>query len=98
MSRSHYLHAILTIKLKHGITVNFVSSKTEILLDVTTPQDLLVEIGAPLRVFYKEEDKMRIHSEENILDSSDSNHKDSIANGVTNNGVNEHPRKGDFAI
>ncbi|CAG8491376.1 5506_t:CDS:10 [Ambispora leptoticha] len=55
--------------LKRGITVKFVFSSTEILLNITTPQDLLVEIGAPLRVFYKEEDKMRIHSEENVVDA-----------------------------
>ncbi|CAG8517869.1 12557_t:CDS:10 [Ambispora gerdemannii] len=58
-------------KLKHGIDVKFVSALTKIVLNVTTPQDLLVEIGAPLRVFYKEEDKMRIHSEENVAKAFD---------------------------
>ncbi|CAI2171113.1 2419_t:CDS:10 [Funneliformis geosporum] len=51
-------------ELKRGIIVNFLNNvSTEIVLNVTTPQDLLVDLGSPLRIFYKEEDKMRIHSE-----------------------------------
>lgn len=34
----------------------------EILLHVTRPQDILADLGKPSRVFYKEEDKMKIHS------------------------------------
>jgi len=73
-------------ELKRGITVNFVptnnvpATPTTVTLDVTTPQDLRVEIGSPLRIFYKEEDKMRIHSEE-AADADDYG-----ANG-TSNGV-----------
>lgn len=34
-----------------------------ILLHVTTPQDLLADLGSPASIYYKEEDKMKIHSE-----------------------------------
>ncbi|RIA92291.1 hypothetical protein C1645_765441 [Glomus cerebriforme] len=70
-------------ELKRGIIINFLSRNnsnnvsTEIILNVTTPQDLLVDIGSPLRTFFKEEDKMRIHSE------------DSNANDATERGDGE---------
>ncbi|KAG9299643.1 hypothetical protein G9A89_020814 [Geosiphon pyriformis] len=76
-------------RLNRGITINFLSSSSEILLNVTTPQDLLIEIGAPLRVFYKEEDKMRIHSQENITDKSEDVNIQS-SNGISKNGINDH--------
>ena len=38
------------------------SSQVHIVLRVSTPQDILAELGKPSRVFYKEEDKMKIHS------------------------------------
>ncbi|RUS19607.1 hypothetical protein BC937DRAFT_87206 [Endogone sp. FLAS-F59071] len=51
-----------------GITIQFppvpklTTTHVPILLHVTTPQDLLADLGKPSRIFYKEEDKMRIHS------------------------------------
>ncbi|CEG80831.1 hypothetical protein RMATCC62417_15109 [Rhizopus microsporus] len=45
-------------------TVNtFIHNRTvSIQLHVSTPQDILAELGKPSRIFYKEEDKMKIHS------------------------------------
>lgn len=31
-------------------------------LNLTTVQDILADLGKPSRIFYKEEDKMKIHS------------------------------------
>ncbi|KAI8137434.1 hypothetical protein BJV82DRAFT_635366 [Fennellomyces sp. T-0311] len=39
-----------------------VTSQVRIILNVSTPQDILAELGKPSRIFYKEEDKMKIHS------------------------------------
>ncbi|TKY87781.1 hypothetical protein EX895_003362 [Sporisorium graminicola] len=33
----------------------------ELLLGITTPQDALCDLGQPQRIFYKEDDRMRIH-------------------------------------
>ncbi|CAG8627547.1 8467_t:CDS:10, partial [Paraglomus brasilianum] len=72
-------------ELKKGVTVHFFPTSnmtrqsTEILLNVTTPQDLLVEIGPPLRTFYKEEDQMKIHSEENGKPADYGNHMTNAA-------------------
>ena len=41
----------------HGQTSHLV----ELLLGVTTPQDALCDLGQPQRIFYKEDDRMRIH-------------------------------------
>jgi hypothetical protein len=38
------------------------------LLHTTTPQDLLADLGSPSSIYYKEEDKMKIHSD--IKDSN----------------------------
>jgi hypothetical protein len=66
---------------------------TEIILNVTTPQDLLIDIGSPLRTFYKEEDKMRIHSEDSnaneVIESGDG--RDSNSSSI---GVEDHSREG----
>lgn len=32
------------------------------MLNFTTAQDILADLGKPSRIFYKEEDKMKIHS------------------------------------
>ncbi|CAB4406148.1 unnamed protein product [Rhizophagus irregularis] len=86
-------------ELKRGIIVNFLprnnsnNVSTEIILNVTTPQDLLVDIGSPLRIFYKEEDKMRIHSEDSnaneVIESDDGRDLNSSSIGV------EDPSRGD---
>ncbi|RGB28930.1 hypothetical protein C1646_714696 [Rhizophagus diaphanus] len=79
-------------ELKRGIIVNFLprnnsnNVSTEIILNVTTPQDLLIDIGSPLRIFYKEEDKMRIHSEDSnaneVIESDDGRDLNSSSIGV----------------
>ncbi|KAI9493996.1 hypothetical protein BDB00DRAFT_871756 [Zychaea mexicana] len=38
------------------------TSQVRITLQISTPQDILAELGKPSRIFYKEEDKMKIHS------------------------------------
>ncbi|CAG8623001.1 4756_t:CDS:2, partial [Funneliformis caledonium] len=79
-------------ELKRRIIVNFLNNSnnatTEIVLNVTTPQDLLVDIGSPLRTFFKEEDKMRIHSE----DSSTNYSVESGDNGDSNSSPNVEDR------
>jgi len=86
--------------LKRGIIVNFLPRNnsnnvaTEIILNVTTPQDLLVDIGSPLRTFYKEEDKMRIHSEDNNAnDATESGNGGDLNSSPI--GVEDLPREGD---
>lgn len=37
------------------------SHPVELVLGVTTPQDAMCELGQPQRIFYKEDDRMRIH-------------------------------------
>ncbi|CAG8559888.1 240_t:CDS:2, partial [Acaulospora colombiana] len=81
-------------ELKRGITINFLDRNhsnpisKEILLNVTTPQDLLVDIGSALRVFFKEEDKMRIHSEDiSNIDSVDNKVQEN--NSVLSNGIED---------
>jgi hypothetical protein len=50
------------------------SNTVKILVRSTTPQDLLSDLGKPSCIFYKEEDKMRIHSviQESSLDKAKS--------------------------
>ncbi|KAN0062202.1 hypothetical protein ACQY0O_005383 [Thecaphora frezii] len=36
--------------------------RVELLLGVTTPQDAMCDLGTPQRIFYKEDDRMRIHA------------------------------------
>ncbi|KAK3845935.1 MAG: hypothetical protein J3R72DRAFT_434890 [Linnemannia gamsii] len=54
-------------KIHHGAVLQFTGAgqtqKCMILLHVTTPQDLLADLGSPASIYYKEEDKMKIHSE-----------------------------------
>ncbi|GAC72410.1 alkyl hydroperoxide reductase [Moesziomyces antarcticus T-34] len=38
-----------------------VGNVVELMLGVTTPQDALCDLGQPQRIFYKEDDRMRIH-------------------------------------
>ncbi|RIB26842.1 hypothetical protein C2G38_2162196 [Gigaspora rosea] len=87
-------------ELKRGITVNFLARNNsnqisvEILLNVTTPQDLIVDIGSPLRIFYKEEDKMRIHSKDIGVDSAEDG--ETASNNTLSNGVENHIQEGDM--
>lgn len=41
--------------------VQSTSHIVELLLGVTTPQDAMCDLGQPQRIFYKEDDRMRIH-------------------------------------
>ncbi|CDS07420.1 hypothetical protein LRAMOSA01369 [Lichtheimia ramosa] len=53
---------ILTFPTHDDSSNSTISNQVEILLHVTRPQDILADLGKPSRVFYKEEDKMKIHS------------------------------------
>ncbi|KAG0053071.1 hypothetical protein BGZ83_001714 [Gryganskiella cystojenkinii] len=61
-------------KINVGAVLQFASTsqqqpqKCQILLHATTPQDLLADLGSPASIYYKEEDKMKIHSD--IKDNS----------------------------
>ncbi|KAG0763936.1 hypothetical protein G6F57_005855 [Rhizopus arrhizus] len=47
----------------NNTTNTFIHNRTVFIhLNVSTPQDILAELGKPSRIFYKEEDKMKIHS------------------------------------
>ncbi|KAF9439025.1 hypothetical protein BGZ76_001477 [Entomortierella beljakovae] len=54
-------------KINYGAALQFVGTgqpqKSLIQLNVTTPQDLLADLGSPGSIYYKEDDKMQIHSE-----------------------------------
>ncbi|KAI9001067.1 UPF0183-domain-containing protein [Trametes punicea] len=53
------------VKVHKGITMHFYPSSSEpvqVLLGATTAQDLVVDLGPPLRVHYKEDDRMTIHA------------------------------------
>ncbi|GJJ75722.1 hypothetical protein EMPS_08080 [Entomortierella parvispora] len=62
----------VSAKINVGAVLQFASAsqqqqqqqqKCQILLHVTTPQDLLADLGSPASIYYKEEDKMKIHSD-----------------------------------
>ncbi|KAF8984635.1 hypothetical protein BGZ46_007451 [Entomortierella lignicola] len=54
-------------RINYGAVLQFVgagqSQKCHIQLNVTTPQDLLADLGSPGSIYYKEDDKMQIHSD-----------------------------------
>ncbi|KAF9958348.1 hypothetical protein BGZ72_000489 [Mortierella alpina] len=54
-------------KIGHGAVLQFAGSsqpqKCPVVLHMTTPQDLLADLGSPSSIYYKEEDKMKIHSD-----------------------------------
>ncbi|CAO3627312.1 unnamed protein product [Cunninghamella blakesleeana] len=85
------------IKLYFPVSTQTESSKEkstleeiEILLNVTPLQDILADLGKPSRIFYKEEDKMKIHS---VTDESSSlakpNGKLESSIGLMNNNVDD---------
>lgn len=53
---------VLTFPTNDDSSNSTVSNQVEILLHISRPQDILADLGKPSRVFYKEEDKMKIHS------------------------------------
>ncbi|KAF9577570.1 hypothetical protein BGW38_007133, partial [Lunasporangiospora selenospora] len=61
-------------KINYGATLHLVTAthqyECSIILHVTTPQDLLADLGAPGSIYYKEEDKMKIHSDTNTSPQS----------------------------
>jgi len=53
------------IKVHDGVTLHFhpkSSSPVRVRLGITTAQDLNCDLGPPMRVYYKEDDRMTIHS------------------------------------
>ncbi|KAK9763717.1 hypothetical protein K7432_009368 [Basidiobolus ranarum] len=58
--------------------------KTRIEFYVTSAQDVITDLGQPNEIFYKEEDKMRIHSRSEAGKSSDSNNFGAITGSVLN--------------
>ncbi|KAH7876286.1 uncharacterized protein C8R40DRAFT_1160141 [Lentinula edodes] len=64
--------ALAIVKVHDGVTLQFYPSNTASLhvrIGTTTAQDLAVSLGRPLRVHYKEDDRMTIHS--SLQDESD---------------------------
>ncbi|KAI0353606.1 UPF0183-domain-containing protein [Trametes cingulata] len=60
------------VKVHEGITLHFYPSGSEpirVLLGSSTAQDLTVDLGPPLRVHYKEDDRMTIHSRSSPSDA-----------------------------
>lgn len=58
----------LMLKVHDGIVLRFYptlsSESIHVRLSVTTAQDLICDLGPPLRKFYKEDDRMAIHSKQ----------------------------------
>lgn len=60
-----------TLKVHDGVVLRFFPASTDpvrVRLGVTTAQDLMCELGPPLRTFYKEDDRMAIHARNPSLD------------------------------
>ncbi|EJD48625.1 UPF0183-domain-containing protein [Auricularia subglabra TFB-10046 SS5] len=54
-----------TIQVHEGLTIQFyplTNPPVHVILNKTTAQDLTVDVGTPLRVYYKEDDRMSIHA------------------------------------
>ncbi|KAE9389615.1 UPF0183-domain-containing protein [Gymnopus androsaceus JB14] len=65
---------LAVVKVHDGVTLHFhpsTSSPVHIRIGTTTAQDLVVTLGAPLRVHYKEDDRMTIHSSHQGYDEFD---------------------------
>ncbi|KAL5488082.1 hypothetical protein ACEPAI_6190 [Sanghuangporus weigelae] len=62
------------VKVHDGIILHFypfTSKPVHIQIGITSAQDLTCDLGAPLRIHYKEDDRMAIHSRSKTLDGSD---------------------------
>lgn len=59
----------------------------QLVLGVTTPQDAVCDLGTPQRVFYKEDDRMRIHGGRGTRDRSSEN---STSTDESTNGSGDH--------
>lgn len=55
------------------------SYAVELVLGVTTPQDAISDLGTPQKVFYKEDDRMRIHGPRPTRDRTSENSNSTIA-------------------
>lgn len=69
--------AIVDLKTRsvsvHLAKVSAVSDVVKLVIGETTAQDLVVDLGSPLRVFYKQQDKMRIYGDQILKADSDTN-------------------------
>ncbi|EIN10434.1 UPF0183-domain-containing protein [Punctularia strigosozonata HHB-11173 SS5] len=58
------------VKIHDGVILHFhppsANSPVHIVLGLTTAQDLVVDLGTPPRVHYKEDDRMKIHSQDAV--------------------------------
>ncbi|KIK68035.1 hypothetical protein GYMLUDRAFT_54735 [Collybiopsis luxurians FD-317 M1] len=67
--------SLAVAKIHIGVTLHLypsTSSPVHVRLGNTTAQDLAVTLGPPIRVYYKEDDRMTIHSSHQPYDDSDS--------------------------
>ncbi|KAG6810868.1 hypothetical protein H0H92_009989 [Tricholoma furcatifolium] len=65
---------LAVVKVHHGVTLYFYPSSTQpvhIKLGETTAQDLSLDLGPPLRVHYKEDERMAIHAKDSAPESHD---------------------------
>ena len=63
------------VKVRKGILLHFyptaTSEPTLVEIGITTAQDLSVELGAPSRIHYREDDRMHIHSRQKTNDEEE---------------------------
>ncbi|KAL7329468.1 hypothetical protein PS15p_207561 [Mucor circinelloides] len=69
--------------MTNNSNVNIVNQNVTIHLNTTTAQDILADLGKPSRTFYKEEDKMKIHSVTDATVLSKSSHPIESKSGDT---------------
>ncbi|KAI5124941.1 hypothetical protein M0805_007368 [Coniferiporia weirii] len=63
-----------TLKVHEGVTIYFyptTSTPVRVRIGVTSAQDLVCDLGAPLRTYYKEDDRMAIHSRNRTSDGTE---------------------------
>ncbi|KAH0587682.1 hypothetical protein H2248_006448 [Termitomyces sp. 'cryptogamus'] len=62
------------VKVHHGVTLHFYPASSQpvhVKLGETTAQDLTLDLGPPLRVHYKEDERMSIHAKDNTSEAHD---------------------------
>lgn len=65
LSRAHQVHQGVTLYFYPGE-----SNALQVLLGTTTAQDLQVDLGPPIRVHYKEDDRMTIHATNQVEENT----------------------------
>lgn len=63
--RSQDLNTDQCLKVHDGVTLNFYPSSVSpvhVRIGITTAQDLTCDLGPPVRVHYREDNRMTIHS------------------------------------